>query len=97
MKTAGSTANVIDEDVLQRTIERGLERGGFAEPGYKVRVMVRNGVVHLSGNVRYENEIAVVDAFVSEFVGVGEVINRILYREGPPQSAAVSIGKESRR
>ena len=95
MTTAGPIASVIaEEDLLQRRIERALERGGFAEPGYKVAIMIRNGIAHLSGSVRYEEEIAVVGALVSEIGGVTEVVNRTLYREPPTDRDSRSDGKE---
>jgi len=98
MKTAGSMADVIaEEDLLQRRIERSLVRCGFAEPGYKIAVMIRNGIAHLSGSVRYENEIAVVGTVVLEIGGVNGVVNRILYREPPPESVPRSDGKEGTR
>lgn len=96
MTATRSVASMItEEDLLQRRIERALGRAGFAEPGYKVAVMIRSGTAHLSGSVRYEDEIAVVGAVVLEIGGVREVVNRILYRE--PPADAHSDGTEETR
>lgn len=95
MTTAGAIASIIkEEDLLQHRIERALDRCGFAEPAYKVGVMIRNGIAHLSGSVRYEDEIAVVGALVLEIGGVTGVVNRILYREPRPEHTSSSNGKE---
>ena len=97
MNPVASAPNVIAlEDHAQRRIERALERCGFADPGYTVAVSIRNGVAHLSGSVRYEEEIAVVGALVLEMAGITGIVNRILYREPPPASAAPN-GKEEGR
>ena len=88
MSKTGSIAAVIaQEDLLQRRIERALERAGFAEPRYRVAVMIRDGTAHLSGSVRYEDEIAIVGDLVSEMNGIENVVNRLLYREPPPAQA----------
>lgn len=86
---------IAEEDLVQRRIERSLDRYGFARSGYKVTVFVRNGIAHLSGSVRYEEEIAAVGALVSKSDGITGVVNRILYRE-PPSADRRADGKEER-
>lgn len=96
MESVRVIADVIaEEDLVQRRIERSLDRYGFAGSGYKVAVMIRNGIAHLSGSVRYEEEIAVVGALVSRTHGITGVVNRLLYREPPPTHRRAD-GKEDR-